>query len=105
MAEHPRRRAMTRPARSRLAWRGVPVLVLAPVVLAGLLPAGSAAAGAKSGSAAAGAKPGSAAAGAKPGSAATTSCSAGSRTLAPFRSRMYPDTGNGGYLRVHTDVH
>src|SRR5215472_6706088 len=31
-------------------------------------------------------------------------CSPGAHTLAPVGSRMYPDTGNGGYTSVHTDV-
>jgi Peptidase family M1 domain len=31
-------------------------------------------------------------------------CSAGARTLAAPGSVMYPDTGNGGYTSVHTDV-
>ena len=31
-------------------------------------------------------------------------CSPGAHTLAPEGSRMYPDTGNGGYTSVHTDV-
>jgi hypothetical protein len=32
-------------------------------------------------------------------------CSAGAHTLAPPGSRLYPDTGNGGYTSVHTLVH
>jgi hypothetical protein len=32
-------------------------------------------------------------------------CRAGTRTLAPVGSVMYPDTGNGGYSSVHTDVY
>ena len=32
-------------------------------------------------------------------------CSAGARTLAPPGSHLYPDTGNGGYVSVHTLVH
>ena len=32
-------------------------------------------------------------------------CSAGSHTLAPPRSRLYPETGNGGYTSLHTLVH
>jgi Peptidase family M1 domain len=32
-------------------------------------------------------------------------CSAGAHTLAPFGSQVYPDTGNGGYVSVHTGVH
>ncbi len=31
-------------------------------------------------------------------------CSAGAHTLAPPGSHLYPDTGNGGYTSVHTDV-
>jgi hypothetical protein len=37
--------------------------------------------------------------------AATTSCAAGAHTLSPPGSRLYPDTGNGGYTSLHTDVH
>ena len=32
-------------------------------------------------------------------------CSAGARTLSPPGAHVYPDTGNGGYTSVHTDVH
>ena len=32
-------------------------------------------------------------------------CSAGAHTLAAFGSRLYPETGNGGYQSVHTSVH
>ncbi len=32
-------------------------------------------------------------------------CSAGAHTLAPYGSRLYPETGNGGYQSVHTSVH
>jgi hypothetical protein len=32
-------------------------------------------------------------------------CSPGAHTLAPVGSRLYPETGNGGYTSVHTDVH
>ena len=31
-------------------------------------------------------------------------CSAGAHTLAPPGSHLYPDTGNGGYTSLHTDV-
>ena len=31
-------------------------------------------------------------------------CSPGAHTLAPVGSRVYPETGNGGYTSVHTDV-
>ncbi len=49
-----------------------------------------------------------------PAAAATTAtatttaaahCSAGAHTLAPSGSRLYPETGNGGYASVHTLVH
>jgi len=36
---------------------------------------------------------------------AATGCSAGAHTLAPAGSHLYPETGNGGYVSVHTDVH
>ena len=32
-------------------------------------------------------------------------CSAGAHTLSPPGAHVYPDTGNGGYTSVHTDVH
>jgi hypothetical protein len=32
-------------------------------------------------------------------------CSSGAHSLAPIGSRLYPDTGNGGYVSVHTDIH
>jgi hypothetical protein len=32
-------------------------------------------------------------------------CGPGARTLAAPGSHLYPDTGNGGYVSVHTDVH
>ncbi len=41
-------------------------------------------------------------AGASP--AGTGGCSAGAHTLAPPGSRLYPDTGNGGYSSLHTLV-
>src|SRR5499427_8880291 len=47
---------------------------------------------------------GAAQAGAAPARAAGH-CSAGSHTLARPGSRMYPDTGNGGYTSLHTLVH
>src|SRR5215467_768729 len=43
--------------------------------------------------------------GALPAGADTSLCSPGAHTLAPVGSRMYPDTGNGGYTSLHTDVH
>jgi aminopeptidase N len=41
------------------------------------------------------------------GAAAATvnRCSPGARSLSPDGSRLYPETGNGGYVSVHTDVH
>jgi len=46
---------------------------------------------------------------ASPSLAATTTtgtgCAAGAHTLAPPGSRLYPETGNGGYTSLHTDVH
>ncbi|MGE5288934.1 MAG: hypothetical protein ACM3ML_17390, partial [Micromonosporaceae bacterium] len=42
-------------------------------------------------------------AGASP--AGTGHCSAGTHTLAPPGSHLYPDTGNGGYTSLHTLVH
>ncbi len=38
------------------------------------------------------------------GPAAPGRCSAGARTLSRFGAHVYPDTGNGGYTSVHTDV-
>jgi hypothetical protein len=35
----------------------------------------------------------------------TELCSAGAHTLSAPGSHVYPDTGNGGYTSVHTDVH
>ena len=32
-------------------------------------------------------------------------CSAGAHTLSSYGSRLYPETGNGGYKSVHTNVH
>ena len=32
-------------------------------------------------------------------------CSAGAHSLSPYGARVYPETGNGGYRSVHTDVH
>ncbi len=39
------------------------------------------------------------------GTASSAHCSAGAHTLAPPGSRLYPETGNGGYTSVHTLVH
>jgi hypothetical protein len=38
-------------------------------------------------------------------SAAGQDCSPGAHTLSQFGDHVYPDTGNGGYTSVHTDVH
>jgi len=42
---------------------------------------------------------------AAPATASQAACSAGAHTLAPPGSRLYPDTGNGGYTSQHTLVH
>ena len=42
---------------------------------------------------------------AAPSSASGAACSAGARTLSQAGDHVYPDTGNGGYASVHTDVH
>ena len=34
-----------------------------------------------------------------------TGCTAGAHTLSPPGARLYPETGNGGYTSLHTDVH
>ncbi len=39
------------------------------------------------------------------GASPASGCSSGAHTLAPIGSQMYPDTGNGGYTSVHTDIH
>ena len=41
---------------------------------------------------------------ARASTASTAGCTAGARTLSPPGSRLYPDTGNGGYTSLHTDV-
>ncbi len=38
-------------------------------------------------------------------SSASGGCSPGAHTLAPPGSRLYPDTGNGGYTSLHTLIH
>jgi hypothetical protein len=38
-------------------------------------------------------------------SSASGGCSPGAHTLAPAGSRLYPDTGNGGYTSLHTLIH
>ena len=32
-------------------------------------------------------------------------CTAGAHTLSPPGARLYPETGNGGYTSLHTDIH
>ena len=39
-----------------------------------------------------------------PSAAAPGRCSAGAHTLSHFGAHVYPDTGNGGYTSVHTNV-
>lgn len=39
------------------------------------------------------------------GHGATAHCSSGAHTLSQPGDHVYPDTGNGGYRSVHTDVH
>lgn len=36
--------------------------------------------------------------------AAAAKCSSGAHSLSPFGSHVYPETGNGGYASVHSDV-
>jgi hypothetical protein len=40
-----------------------------------------------------------------PATAAAEGCSSGAHTLAAPGTHVYPETGNGGYTSVHTDVH
>ncbi|MFZ0665573.1 MAG: M1 family aminopeptidase [Acidimicrobiales bacterium] len=39
------------------------------------------------------------------GQGSSPHCSAGAHTLSDYGSVMYPETGNGGYVSVHTDVY
>src|SRR5262245_13513894 len=39
------------------------------------------------------------------GPAAAPGCSSGAHTLSHFGDHVYPETGNGGYTSLHTDVH
>jgi Peptidase family M1 domain len=39
-----------------------------------------------------------------PPTASTAACSSGAHSLSPFGAHVYPETGNGGYRSVHTDV-
>jgi len=45
------------------------------------------------------------AAAASPGLATPPTCSSGAHTLSHFGDHVYPETGNGGYTSLHTDVH
>jgi hypothetical protein len=36
--------------------------------------------------------------------ATAAACSSGAHSLSPFGAHVYPETGNGGYTSVHTDV-
>jgi Peptidase family M1 domain len=36
--------------------------------------------------------------------APTVACSSGAHSLSPFGAHVYPETGNGGYTSLHTDV-
>ena len=42
---------------------------------------------------------------AAPSNAAPPQCSSGAHTLSHFGDHVYPETGNGGYTSLHTDVH
>src|SRR6478672_2423977 len=42
---------------------------------------------------------------AAPGPSAPPNCSSGAHTLSHFGDHVYPETGNGGYASLHTDVH
>jgi hypothetical protein len=39
------------------------------------------------------------------GATSKAGCSSSAHSLAPIGSRLYPDTGDGGYVSVHTDIH
>jgi hypothetical protein len=43
-------------------------------------------------------------AGPAPAASGSADCSPGAHTLGAYRDHLYPDTGNGGYRSVHTDV-
>jgi hypothetical protein len=36
--------------------------------------------------------------------ASSAACSSGAHSLSPFGAHVYPETGNGGYTSIHTDV-
>ena len=40
-----------------------------------------------------------------PGLATPATCVSGGHTLSHFGDHVYPETGNGGYTSLHTDVH
>jgi len=40
-----------------------------------------------------------------PAAAPTRGCSSGAHSLSPFGAHVYPETGNGGYASVHSDVY
>ena len=42
---------------------------------------------------------------AAPGPNGPPNCSSGAHTLSHFGDHVYPETGNGGYTSLHTDVH
>jgi hypothetical protein len=42
---------------------------------------------------------------ASPGLAAPPTCASGAHTLSHFGDHVYPETENGGYTSLHTDVH
>jgi hypothetical protein len=42
---------------------------------------------------------------ASPSNAAPQQCRSGAHTLSHFGDHVYPETGNGGYASLHTDVH
>src|SRR6266536_6723819 len=39
------------------------------------------------------------------GLAAPPTCTSGAHTLSHFGDHVYPETGNGGYTSLHTDIH
>jgi len=39
-----------------------------------------------------------------PAAASSEACSSGAHSLSPFGAHVYPETGNGGYTSLHTDV-
>jgi hypothetical protein len=79
--------------RSRHNWRTGRAIGTATAALAIVVPLASSAAAATSVPALAGA------------GALRSGCSAGTRTLSPPGAHVYPETGNGGYTSVHTDVY